>query len=409
MMTGMKRRFAEISVWLGIFMLNCTGPVELDGPIRDRSSFSGGGSAGSGTAGDLQTMKSLYVTGVEYPPGYDWRPDLGSGAAGAKIFLMKDGVRTVEADVGYDNCISADADMHRCIEGHLYTDFSTETETVVKCDGREIFRFFGREMIVGMLVRNDGTYTLGKPRSGSGWAFRKNGEIVLYKGAGEIVSELHQDGGNIYFAYEDVFETSSGTTLRYYLVTNGTPQPIASTDDVTGIDDVRMSGGTLHYIARMDKLVQSVLFSGPDGKAYPISPGSAMRGGKLFLSESGTLFTHAEILSGGRYQDAFWRGTDGPMILNYPAAAAGFCADGNNFVFSAKLSATGLGAEIFDGQTMHTLPSEYDLIYDSAIAADNGRCCAAIVSRADGGPALWINGDIRKYDFNGAFTSVSYW
>ena len=404
------KRTGAAAVLLAALLWNCSGPVELGGTIRDVSSSNTGGAGGGSPSGGPQKMKSLYVTGVEYPPGYDWRKDLGFSADGAKIFLMKDGVRIVEADVGYDNCISADGDMHRCIGGHLYTDFSTETETVVKRDGKEIYRFFGREMTVGMLIRDDGVYSLGRPRSGTGWAFRKNGEILMYKGSGDLVSELHEDRGNIYFAYGDSFGTPSGTENRYYLVENGTPRQIAATDDVSEIFDVRMKGGILHYIARMDKLAQSVLFAGPDGKSYPVSPGSAMRNGKFFFSGSETPFTHGEILLNGRYEDAFWHGTDAPQTVVTPEKAVGWCADGEKIIFAMSLSLAGMGVGIFDGETRHTLPSEYDFIYSNAIAADSGRYCAGIVSRSEGNsPALWINGEERRYGFNGAFTSVSYW
>ena len=124
---------------------SCRGPVELDGSF-------GGVSASDSQEGAVEPVrKTRYVTGIEYPAGYDWMPDLGNNAEGAVLFLMREENRILEIPVGYDNCVSADADMHRCIDGHLYTDFSTDQETVIKKDGAEIFRFFGREMIIGML------------------------------------------------------------------------------------------------------------------------------------------------------------------------------------------------------------------------------------------------------------------
>ena len=38
--------------------------------------------------------------------------------------------------VGEEYHISPDPDMHRVIEGHLYTDYSTDKETIIKKDGQ---------------------------------------------------------------------------------------------------------------------------------------------------------------------------------------------------------------------------------------------------------------------------------
>ena len=148
----MRLKLSELSVKAIIIMAviahpGC-GPVELD-QIQDGAE---NGISGGDTDDDIQMMpKDRYVTGVEYPDGYDWMADLGSDADGAVLFLMNGDERIVELPVGYDSCISADADMHRCIDGHLYTDFSTDRETVIKMDGIELLRYPGREMITDIM------------------------------------------------------------------------------------------------------------------------------------------------------------------------------------------------------------------------------------------------------------------
>ena len=215
--TGIRYGYLSVCLLTAAFC-SCRGPVELG------SSFSGPQSWDSQDGTGEMVRKTRYITGIEYPQGYNWMPDLGSNAEGAVLFLMKEDERVLEIPVGYGHCVSADADMHRCIDGHLYTDFSTDQETVVKKDGVEMFRFFGREMIICMLDRDDGIHTLGQPRSGTGWVYRRNGEIILYKGSGQILHGLYMDGESICFSYMDPIETSGGVRNLYYTVKDGSPQ-----------------------------------------------------------------------------------------------------------------------------------------------------------------------------------------
>ncbi|MDE6870868.1 MAG: hypothetical protein K2J62_01955 [Bacteroidales bacterium] len=400
---GAKRFSMEVMAAFTVLAWSCGGPVELDRPIRDTGRTEQGGSE------EQKKQKSLYVTGVEYAEGYDWRPDLGCSADNCKVFLMKDGTRIMEVDVGYSACISADADMHRCIEGHLYTDFSTDMETVIKRDGAELFRYFGREMIARMVVRDDGIYTLGQPRSGSGWTYRKNGEILLHKGSGNLVSGLYEDLGKLYFSYEDYIGTPSGTVTRYYMVENTIPTAIQTTDDIIKIDDIRMIEGTLYYTAQLRNISPTVLFCGPDCRSYEMGSGTSMRNCRIIYS-SGEIFTHGEVYVGGRYEDWFWKGTERISRATYPLKAIGWCSDPDYIYYAASTTASGAGSAIFDGHEIVSQPVHYDFLYANAIGADAGRCCAGLVSNLAGNrPALWFDGKITDYGFNGAFTSVSYW
>ena len=94
--------------------------------------------------------KVCYVTGLDYPEGYDWRSDSENGTVKCSLVVFADGVPAMKVAVGNEYHISPDPDMHRIINGHLYTDFSTDDETIIKKDGQEIFRYPGREMICGM-------------------------------------------------------------------------------------------------------------------------------------------------------------------------------------------------------------------------------------------------------------------
>ena len=89
----------------------------------------------------------IYVTEMDYPDGYDWRADQEKGNVRCSLVVFADGLPMMKVPVGDAYETSPDPDMHRMIGGHLYTDYSTDSTTVIKKDGKEIFRYRGREMM----------------------------------------------------------------------------------------------------------------------------------------------------------------------------------------------------------------------------------------------------------------------
>ena len=60
----------------------------------------------------------------------------------------------------------------RIREGHLYTDNLDGTETVIRRDGEELFRYPGRESLRGFLLVGGKVHTLGQNLDGDGFAYR---------------------------------------------------------------------------------------------------------------------------------------------------------------------------------------------------------------------------------------------
>ena len=109
-----------------------------------------------------------YVTAFDYPDGYDWRHNPEKGSVRCSLIVFSDSKPIMKVPVGDAYLVSDDPDMHRVIDGHLYTDFATDSETVIKKDGKPFISYEGREAIVAALVKNDSLYTLGQKRNGKG-------------------------------------------------------------------------------------------------------------------------------------------------------------------------------------------------------------------------------------------------
>lgn len=146
----------------------------------------------------------VWLTAVRYPDGFDWERDTCAVEGTVWIDLYRDGKRILSVAAGE----SVHPDMHRFLGGHLYTDASTDTETVVRQDGNELFRFPGREALRGFLVREDGIHTLGQDRDGDGFSYRVDGRIVFRSETGTVLGTpdgsgpgaLTEDGEDDWYA-----------------------------------------------------------------------------------------------------------------------------------------------------------------------------------------------------------------
>ena len=101
-------------------------------PGTPRYSHEPGGRRTDSTATDAPLAgEHVYLTAVRFPDGYAWDLDTCAVEGEVWIDLYRDGekVRSIPAGT------SVHPDMHRYLGGHLYTDWSTDTETVVAREG----------------------------------------------------------------------------------------------------------------------------------------------------------------------------------------------------------------------------------------------------------------------------------
>lgn len=353
-----------------------------------------------------QERKSLYVSGVEYPAGYNWLPELGSGSVEAVMFLMKDGKRIVEIKVGTKHQVSADADMHRIVGDHIYTDYSTDDETIIKRDGVELFRYPDREMINSMMVDGNDVYTLGSPRAGSGFTYRRNGEIVISRGSANIVSGLYRDGEHIVFAYEDVIRSSNDTKYKYYCVTDGEVRGLSITDDIVRVEDIRIIDGIVHYIAAFSSTHYRVYYAGD--VSYELKNSSSVLSDFALVYGGGKMFVKGTAIAGSSVGTVFWNGMS---VLSYlqNTAVLDWCADNENVYHLASNQTSRTRLILRRNNSSVALPSQYGFVYAGCMAVYDSQCCIAAVNRGNGNsPVLWVDEKVTEYDFNGLFTSVSY-
>ena len=207
--------------WLGVvicFSAASCGIKELGKVESDQTNGVWNGPAGSES---VSGQNVTYVSAFDYPDGYDWRSDPERGTVRCSLVVFREGLPILKIPVGNEYNVSPDPDMHRIIDGHLYTDFSTASETIVKKDGKPLFSYPWPEMICDFVVDNDDVYTLGHSRLGEGFTYRVNGEVVLERTSGYTFERIVLDESSVCIAFAEPIFSTEGTVERYYIMKDG--------------------------------------------------------------------------------------------------------------------------------------------------------------------------------------------
>ena len=378
----------------------------------------------------VKVRDTLYVTGVEYPDGYDWYQDSEYGEVRCFIFLEKEGKKILRVPVGYEYETASDVDMHRCFDGHLYTDYSSDTETVVKKDGEEIFRYKGREMLVSFYVRNADVYTLGVARSGEdGLTLRKNGKVEAFYETGVLLSGFREDGGRLSFTFfQDSAYSESG--FEYYVYEEGEIRPFAEGSDVCNVLDAAVFNGEVCYVAECSDIAgyKYYCFCGNNVFSLDIGSYKYMEYACLMLSSSspvvcGVCSDSAGIPGKRRRQDYAGRERSGEeQYFVWDCYGLKYGMDSGNIPEYSFVS----DDVIYDIVSTDNIFSELVLCVDGKHKYAYGRNrwvvspLPAIMVRghmyfAFSGsdwpyrPFMSVDGKVTEGGFNGYFSSVSVW
>ena len=386
------------------------------GPDRYQTEKSGirGGSSGDGAGGETGTIPKdtlLYVSGIAFPQGYNWQRDTAFGTSGGRLQLFRNGTLILDEEVSYTNCVSEDPDMHRIIDGHLVTDYSTDSETVIKIDGKEELRYRGREMIAGILIRDDGIWTLGESRDGNGLKLRKNGEEIYVSG-GRVMPQindilpsdrrLYEDDGAICFAVVGV--NGSGKEF-HYIVIDGVPQLLEIPPEFREVFDIRRHRGKTVILGGGSK---PILGMDMDGEMIRCTSGYQARIFRLAVDTSGDLYAVGEIRknSSAEFCPSIWIPGSSPQFLSMKTPALFLARDGEDFAYIEAKEGREIKSAIMNLYHVN-IPFRSRLVSPRAAELANGRLTAALTPyELTERPAVLCRDSLMQYDINGYLTGV---
>lgn len=346
-----------------------------------------------------------FVTGLDYPDEYDWRADPEKGMIKCSLVVFCDGIPVMKVPVGKEYDVSPDPDMHRIINGDLYTDYSTSDETVIKKNGTELFRYGGREMILGMAVSGGSVYTLGQPRYGEGFSYRKDGVPIIERSRGYAFPRLQSDQDSISFAFREPIDSPEGDIERYYHVTNGMITQAAIREDVKKVWDIIRDGDDICWLASLTGVSSPVLIKGTNMTAMETDKGTEILGCRLIPAGS-SMGIEAICSSRMFYSSGIWMNGKKYRTFSNGMTVSGLCSwnDGVCCVLSDGISGKDI---IFRCGDTFSVPDGYSMMGDNPIDMINGILTIGLSSLSGGKPVIWKDGKTQKLDINGPICTLS--
>ncbi len=282
--------------WIPVLLL-LGGCVLLEEPFpgrrtrlechRENPARAGTDSAGHASAATADT--TLLFSAVRFPEDYDWQRDTAYGTVPYELLLYRDFQPVLSLRSGAGCCFTPDPDRHHLLSGHLYTERTLSAQTLVGRDGEELFRFAGRELLVGLLEDGEDLYTLSRKDGGLGFSFRCNGRLLFEREEGSPYGSLsdpsYGPGGALYRDREHIvfcYHSGKAGSQAHYLVRDGEEIRLGQIRPDARILDLK-------YLREAAIPLHGVVFthSLSEGRIWPESSGYSVTG--LFSGPEGRL------------------------------------------------------------------------------------------------------------------------
>ncbi len=348
----------------------------------------------------------VHVTALNYPDGYDWRTDREKGTVKCTLVVYADGVPIMKVPVGDMYEVSSDPDMHRMVKGHLYTDYSTETETVIRRDGAEIIRYPAREMICDMVEKDGDVYTLGHSREGRGFSCRRNGEIIVGRPDGYSFGRLSHEGDSVCFTFREPASSSEESVERCYHVVNGEISQIVLGKDVTKVWDMVHENGEVSYLASVAGISSPVLFRSGEMKAMDMPEAAEILACRMFQADDVLYIEGLCRCEGKPLTSCVWDGNGRIHVFSEGMTVSSVCADRNSLCCILNGTSAISGGFIYRSGEICSMPAGYSSTCPSSAALIGGSLHVGLTSLPGTPPLLWKDGQTSPLPINGFISTI---
>ena len=361
---------------------------------------------GPPAGGPASSRSTTYVTAFDYPEGYDWRYNPEKGEVKCSLVVFTNGKPTLKVPVGNEYCVSDDPDMHRMIDGHLYTDYPTEDQTIIKRDGKPYMIYEGRESILDMVVREDDLYTLGHRRNGKGFSLRVNGSVVMERESGYTFGKLSVVDSSVCFAFVEQIVTSGERRERYYCYMNGNVVQTALREDVKKVWDIHFHLGKVKALATLTGISDPVILSDSGIYTLPLPYGSSVVSGRIF-SVGEQLGAEIILSSKAGLSSALWLDSKLYHSFGNFQTVSSIWTGGEGVACVLNSRSSSSSGKVFRMGESYILPLGLSSQGAAAINMADGILTVGLSSVNGSRPVLWKDGEMEELDVNGYICTVS--
>lgn len=380
----------------------CFRITEIDGPAKDDDIWTGPGISLGGASGSV-----CYVTGIDYPAGFNWRESDAPENVRCSLTVFSDGIPMLKLPVGKAFETSADPDMHKVSDGHLYTWFCSEGRTSIRKDGKISVRYEGEESIRGLLNVKEDIYTLGVPRNGEGFIYRKNGEIIMERRTGYVFERLDMDNGKVCFAFSQPVTTAEGTSDRYYIVRNEKISMVGFSEETTKVWDIMSSDGNTCAAVSAGPWNTVTMIKGTEEKMVILPVGAEMTFCRMFPSGSDICIEGIYTREDDTIASGIWVGGEQYMLFETGQTISAICSSDDEICCALNPDKGNRSGIIFHNGMSYTMPSGYTCTGSTPLAVHDGTLYAALTSLDGSRPVIWKNGRTDSLKLNGPLCTIA--
>ena len=346
------------------------------------------------------------MTAADYAKGYDWRADEARETVKCSLVVYVDGIPAMKVPVGETHEICSDPDMHRVIDGHLYTDYASSGQTVIKKNGVFLFSYPGEERLCNMLSRGEDVYTLGESRTGTGFSFRKNGESIVSRENGSLIGSLKSSGDSLNFTFCEEIHNAGGSIMRYYSVYGSKVSQIALRDDIVCVWDAMQFQDEVIYLASLTGISQPVIVAGDNLTALNMPKEADMISCSMFHAGENSGVEGLYKTSDGARYSAIW--LNGKCVETFKGLTiSALCTDGGGVFCVLNPPSTSSSGIIYRAGEMYEIPQGYACIGSQSLAVVGGIMYVGLSSQIGENPLLWKDGQMVSLNVNGYISSVT--
>lgn len=345
-----------------------------------------------------------FSTVFEYPDGYDWRNDSEQDGTRCMLALYAEDTPVLKIPVGSAHAVSAKPERHRVFKGNLYTDYSDSLCTVIKKNGKELFRYPEPETILNMLVAGDDVHTLGVGTGGQGFVYRINGVKVVERNEGTLFNHLDMSRDTVSFCFCCPVTDKDGTRQRYYESSAGKVRQIEIPKLVKKVWDVMIKDGRLCIIAEITGQHALMVSSGAKSRSIQLKKSYSLLSCGFLDTESLCVQAIVDVSGGMRYLLCPERGISVEYEEGRALSAAYVDKSGCYAVINPSSGMSGL---IYTGKTAVDMPHGYAVRGVNPVLKRDSVLVVGLSSLEGGSPVLWRGGDIDTLNVNGYITGMS--